>query len=334
MASQRVSELSDSLRGATACHLPGVRDGSATTLAKHRMSSRLDLVLPAVTEAVARSPESVPAIVQAAWALVLRHYTRLDEVCFGYAQVGVAGSGPEEPERTRYVKVNDTLSAEEVLQQVHGKSDEYLHSSTVKSAGNSEQSPVTYNTSIILQVSSGTQNADHAAALNTIVLPDKVRPTQIHNMFRFLIRQCIVRVLLQLVDGSLNGSLEWWYPDISAFFASRIAQVYRRMLQTLLCSPRTPISDLVFLTQEDYDRILHWNSKIPVTVDRCIHDIIQDRVRVAPEATAVCSWDGSLTYGELDHLATALATRLIALGVAPEVRVSLCMDKSVGCVPR
>jgi non-ribosomal peptide synthetase component F len=74
-----------------------------------------------------------------------------------------------------------------------------------------------------------------------------------------------------------------------------------------------------------------WNDAVAIdTVDRCVHHVIADRVDDHPELEAVCAWDGSLTYRELDALATSLVTRLVQLGVGPEVMVPICFNKSVG----
>lgn len=48
----------------------------------------------------------------------------------------------------------------------------------------------------------------------------------------------------------------------------------------------------------------------------------------APNATAVTSSRGELTYGELNHRADELARRLCALGVGPEMVVGLCVPRS------
>ena len=57
--------------------------------------------------------------------------------------------------------------------------------------------------------------------------------------------------------------------------------------------------------------------------------MIEERAQAQPSAPAVCAWDGELTYGELDQLATRLAGRLVDLGVGPDVLVPLCFEKSM-----
>ncbi|GLA09580.1 nonribosomal peptide synthase [Aspergillus niger] len=71
-----------------------------------------------------------------------------------------------------------------------------------------------------------------------------------------------------------------------------------------------------------------WNSTVPTRVDRCVHELISEQCRTAPDAPAVCAWDGNFTYRELDHLSTALAVHLAGYGVGPEMFVLLCFEKS------
>jgi amino acid adenylation domain-containing protein len=82
-------------------------------------------------------------------------------------------------------------------------------------------------------------------------------------------------------------------------------------------------------TQQDLQKIWEWNRNVPASVDRCVHEIIEHRTQAQPDAPAICAWDGELTYGELDRLATRLAGRLINSGVGPDVLVPLCFEKSM-----
>jgi len=61
----------------------------------------------------------------------------------------------------------------------------------------------------------------------------------------------------------------------------------------------------------------------------CIHDAIYDQVVSEPDAAAICSEEGDLSYNELDQLASRLARQLVSLGIGPEVIVPLCFDKSM-----
>jgi non-ribosomal peptide synthetase component F len=53
----------------------------------------------------------------------------------------------------------------------------------------------------------------------------------------------------------------------------------------------------------------NWNgtSCVPPVTDALIHKQFQKQVEEQPDREAVCAWDGSLTYSELDWLSSALA---------------------------
>ncbi|GAT70866.1 non-ribosomal peptide synthetase [Planomonospora sphaerica] len=58
-----------------------------------------------------------------------------------------------------------------------------------------------------------------------------------------------------------------------------------------------------------------------------VADLITARARAVPDAVAVAQWDEKITYRELAGRAAALAARLGALGVGPESRVGLCVER-------
>jgi amino acid adenylation domain-containing protein len=63
--------------------------------------------------------------------------------------------------------------------------------------------------------------------------------------------------------------------------------------------------------------------------DRCIHEIIEDQVKRAPDADAVVFEQDRLSYRELNRRANQLAHHLLDLGVGPEVPVALFLERSL-----
>jgi non-ribosomal peptide synthetase component F len=77
-----------------------------------------------------------------------------------------------------------------------------------------------------------------------------------------------------------------------------------------------------------FERMLEWNREVPPAVDAFVHKLIQSQADRDPKSQAICSWDGNLTYDELEELSSRLANYLITQGVGPEVIVPLCFEKS------
>lgn len=101
------------------------------------------------------------------------------------------------------------------------------------------------------------------------------------------------------------------------------------MLHGLLEESACTIQEMSKITDSDMRQIMKWNGVRPETVAKCIHNVIENQVELNPQKEAVCAWDGSLTYSELEEQASILARRLLELGVHAETRVALCFDKSV-----
>ncbi|KAI3055098.1 hypothetical protein CBS147353_11361 [Aspergillus niger] len=96
-------------------------------------------------------------------------------------------------------------------------------------------------------------------------------------------------------------------------------------------------SDVVFpdsagigaATQKDIDTIWSWNKLCPEQIERCVHEIFEERAQEQPHSMAICAWDGQLLYGELNQLATRLAHQLIKLGIGSDMLIPLCFEKSM-----
>ncbi|KAH7361061.1 hypothetical protein BKA65DRAFT_591983 [Rhexocercosporidium sp. MPI-PUGE-AT-0058] len=81
-------------------------------------------------------------------------------------------------------------------------------------------------------------------------------------------------------------------------------------------------------SSEKYQRMLQWNTRLPQPVEAPVHTLIQAQAARHPEYQAVCSWDGNLTYAELDDYSNRLARKLRGKGVGSEVVVPVAFEKS------
>lgn len=65
---------------------------------------------------------------------------------------------------------------------------------------------------------------------------------------------------------------------------------------------------------------------------RCVPQLVSLQAAATPDALAVAARGETLTYAELEAQANQLARHLRGLGVGPEVRVGLCLDRSASMV--
>src|SRR5262249_27774289 len=66
--------------------------------------------------------------------------------------------------------------------------------------------------------------------------------------------------------------------------------------------------------------------------ERCLHELIEEQVERSPEAVAVVFEQEQLTYAELNGRANQLARYLRELGIGPEMRVGICLERSLEMV--
>lgn len=89
------------------------------------------------------------------------------------------------------------------------------------------------------------------------------------------------------------------------------------------------LSQLDLLNVEDQHTIWRWNGTVPESSEICVHNLIVETARQQLSASAVCAWDGALTYGELNEYSTRLAHHLVQLGVGDGSIVPLFFPKSL-----
>ncbi|HEX3156479.1 MAG TPA: amino acid adenylation domain-containing protein, partial [Candidatus Angelobacter sp.] len=65
---------------------------------------------------------------------------------------------------------------------------------------------------------------------------------------------------------------------------------------------------------------------------QCVHHLFEEQAERMPEQVAVIDGEQQLTYGELNRRSNRLVYRLRALGVRPDDRVAICMERSLEMV--
>ncbi|PSN60584.1 nonribosomal peptide synthetase 8 [Corynespora cassiicola Philippines] len=111
----------------------------------------------------------------------------------------------------------------------------------------------------------------------------------------------------------------------------RISQRFIHILRQLCRKENlnTTWSAVIGICEEENEEIQSWNSSILPTSDQTVHNLFSFQVRKRPEATAICAWDGSLTYRQLDKYSTWLAFHLLDQNIQPGSILVLCFEKSL-----
>jgi amino acid adenylation domain-containing protein len=130
-------------------------------------------------------------------------------------------------------------------------------------------------------------------------------------------------------DEGITGSIDYAADLWDAATVERMAGHYRRLLEAAVAGPHTPASALPLLDEAERDQVLRgWNrTERPEWADACIHELFEAQAARTPDAPAVIHDATTVTYAELDARAERLASRLRALGVGPEVRVGIHLER-------
>ncbi|WP_158793791.1 non-ribosomal peptide synthetase, partial [Granulicella sp. L60] len=115
----------------------------------------------------------------------------------------------------------------------------------------------------------------------------------------------------------------------------RVCQYMQTALESLVealeTSPARAICSLEVLPPDERNRVLYeWNdTKAEYPSDQCVHELFEAQVERTPAAAAVMFEDEELSYRELNARANRLAHYLRELGVKPDDRVAICVERGL-----
>ncbi|MEO0351991.1 MAG: amino acid adenylation domain-containing protein [Cyanobacteria bacterium P01_A01_bin.15] len=134
-------------------------------------------------------------------------------------------------------------------------------------------------------------------------------------------------------DGSLSGKFEYRQDLFKPGTIQAMAEAFCTLLDAIIQTPEETVSGLPLLHPRQQEQLIRWNStQRSYPNDRCLHHLFEQQVQRTPGATALVAIDQSLTYQELNSRADQLAKYLQSLGIEPEDRVGVCLDRSASLV--
>ena len=106
------------------------------------------------------------------------------------------------------------------------------------------------------------------------------------------------------------------------------------MLEAMVADQKQEVGEIDLLSPEERKLLLEtWNAtEAEYPEDMCIHELFEEQVRRTPKATALVYEEQTLSYEELNQQANQLGHYLIGLGVKPDERVGICVERGVGMV--
>ncbi len=275
-------------------------------------------------------------ICQGAWAMLLNRYSGEQDVVFG---VAVSGRPPMlENVETMIGMLINTLPARiqvtpeamlipwlKDIQSAQWEMREYEYSPLVQVQGWSEVS----RTSPLFDSIVSFEN--HPIDYSLLKRSDRA---EVRDVVHYHTATGYPINIIIEPGNKLTVKLMYDFGRVDDIAVERILGHLRQLLTAIAENEDRHLSDFAILTPIEQQQLLfEWNGNTAeYRRDVCLHELFEEQVQRTPEAPAVVFRDQQLSFAELNSRANQLARYLRQLGVGPEVRTALCMERSVEMV--
>ncbi|HEX2078036.1 MAG TPA: condensation domain-containing protein, partial [Longimicrobium sp.] len=139
---------------------------------------------------------------------------------------------------------------------------------------------------------------------------------------------------LAATGQGLRGGLNYSTDLFERGTVERMLGHLARVLEQVAADADVRLSQLELLGEAERSLVLEaWNrTEAEYPADRCIHELFEAQAARTPDAVAIEFEGETLSYGELNEWANRLAHHLAGLGVGSEVRVGICLERSLEMV--
>src|SRR3984885_5393579 len=139
---------------------------------------------------------------------------------------------------------------------------------------------------------------------------------------------------LQEAGDRIVGGLEYAESLFEPATIERYAGYFRTLLEAMVADESQAVDRLALLSARERHQLLYeWNDTgAEYPKEKCIHELFEEQVEKSPDATAVVFEEATLSYGELNRRANRLGHYLRELGVKPDTRVAICVERGLEMV--
>ncbi|KAI1491326.1 acetyl-CoA synthetase-like protein [Biscogniauxia mediterranea] len=269
-----------------------------------------------------RDPPTIPLersyqiFAKAAWFLTLQCFIVADTLCFQFSgTLNADQSQAVKPLPSIYItRVNTGETARSFLQRLsrsHDPLSRPVHPGYNIDVVDEASSRHRCNTELYFYEGKEDKNGD-------------INPLDLSKDLRLVVTQ---------TDSQEYATLEYNIAHTSKDMATSVLLTFRHLYSQLRSAPdHLTLGDIDLCPHSDWNEIRKSTLVKPESPSQCLHDLILHQCQTRPDEMAVCSWDGNLTYRELDGLSLRLARHLRQLGVGPEVFVLSCFEKSTWAI--
>jgi amino acid adenylation domain-containing protein len=138
-------------------------------------------------------------------------------------------------------------------------------------------------------------------------------------------------LFMREANGTITGELEYATSLFEPATVKRYREYFRRLLEGIVAHEWEMVDRLGMLSKSEREQVLYqWNeTSVEFPSNKTVHELFAEQVEKTPQAVAVEYEGRHLTYGELNRQANRFAHYLQILGVKPEARVAICVERGL-----
>ncbi|MFD9701592.1 amino acid adenylation domain-containing protein [Lentzea sp. NPDC059081] len=126
------------------------------------------------------------------------------------------------------------------------------------------------------------------------------------------------------IDGRLEFAGDLYLPDSASLLAARFAALVERWI----AEPDLPLSEVDLFVGAERSDVLHtWNATEVPLPDTTLPELVEKQVAATPQAVAIRSVEGEITFAELNERANRIAHLLLAHGIGPGDHVGVLLSR-------
>ncbi|MBI6744818.1 amino acid adenylation domain-containing protein [Pseudomonas syringae] len=136
------------------------------------------------------------------------------------------------------------------------------------------------------------------------------------------------------VEGRIVGSLEYATALFDRETAQRYVAYLERVLRAMVENERQVVGAIELLGKTERRQVLVEFNATHQTwqQDLLVHQLFEQQAQQQPQALALVCGDERVTYADLNERSNQVADVLLSLGIAPDDRVAICVERSVEMV--
>ncbi|KAH8665645.1 hypothetical protein BGZ61DRAFT_401297, partial [Ilyonectria robusta] len=316
------------LDGVPSCHFPALKESTIRQM--QSIPAELGISSEAIFDFCLEYGLTPASVFRMAWALVLRAYTGMDDVCFGFLASGrdAAVEGIESIIgvvcNMLIVRVNlgndnskTGIKMLEAMQDSWSNSLNHQFVSLADVLHRHQQQPST-------GPSASSRRPEAILSFDALGGDDGAEYDVTVNVW-------------PAANGSgFRASINYRASHMTAVQARGVSRTFSRAVECIMEMSHRPLAEWCLIREGDAQNSAEQTTALDANTDinpygsSCVDEVISATAKKSPDGPAVCSWDGQLTYQELETLSTQLAIHLADHHeVGPEVLVPVCVEKSL-----